>query len=167
MKPLLFAAALLHSAVAIASEPAASKRIVLWAHQADGRDPVWQSRPRYGLKLWGIRGSGRVESGSVWFHSFPGESGPYRIVVRGVFEQDGRPFFQLTAGGRLLQRGRYPYLKGSLVCGGQSGPGKLDLGVHQIRRGDRIEFWGESVYECGPHGAYTFWERLVFIPEKK
>ena len=124
---------------------------------------MWQKRHRYGRATWGIRGSGKVESGLIWFDHFPGESGEYRIILRGVFEQDGAPFYAVRAGGRTLAEGRFPYLTGKLVCDGEGAPGKLDLGVHRLNRGEKVALWGKSIYECGSHGAYTLWDRLVFI----
>ena len=139
--------------------------VLLRAGAHDGKDAPWRRRPYYGLKTWGIRGSGSPESGYIWFDEFPGATGDYHIVLKAIFEQDGSPQYALFAGRRVLKRGRFPYAKGKKDCEARGMPSSLYLGIHRIEQGEKISIWGESTYECANgNGAYVLWEELVFTP---
>jgi hypothetical protein len=138
--------------------------IALSADNNSDHDPVWEKRHYYFKPSWGIRGSGEVEGGSIWFDSFPGEDGRYLVEIETIAEQDGSSPLKLYSGESLLYDGRIPYLKGVRDCNARGGALKLDLGEHQIKKGEKIRIWAESVYECGEKGAYALWYRLVFTP---
>jgi len=139
----------------------------LRADSHDGRGEVWERRPSAGKSSWGIRGSGIPESGSIWFDGFPGDSGVYLVELGAVLERDGDPAYKISAAGRVLGQGRYPYACGKLMCAAskRSCPDKaahLNLGTHRIQHGERIEVWGRSRYPCGAHGAYARWFEVRF-----
>jgi len=137
-------------------------QILLRAGDNNGHDPVWKKRHYYGLATWGIRGSGKVESGKIWFDGFPGDSGYYDITMGALFERDGRGAYRVVAGERTLQEGEFPYYQGTKDCNSRGGQGNLSLGRHWIEKGEKITVWGESIYECGEKGAYTLWYELLF-----
>lgn len=138
--------------------------IVLSADANSAHDPAWEKRHYYFKPSWGIRGSGEVENGSIWFDSFPGEDGRYLVELDTIAEQDGSSPLKLYSGENLLYDGRIPYLKGVRDCNARGGALRLNLGEHQIEQGSKIRIWAESVYECGEKGAYALWYRLVFTP---
>ncbi len=139
--------------------------LVLSADENSGHDPVWEKRHYYLKPSWGIRGSGLVEGGSIWFDSFPGPDGSYLVELGTIAEQDGSSPLKLFAGDDLLFDGRIPYLKGKRDCNARGGARTQNLGVHTIEKGSRIRIWAQSVYECGEKGAYALWYRLVFTPQ--
>lgn len=103
--------------------------------------------------------------------AFPGGSGTYRIQVVAQTEFDGSPVYRIRINGRTAASGSYPLSKGTLICDcpdwRRNCPdvnASLDAGVHEIRTGDIIEFFGQEVYPCGEHGAYAKWHELVFTP---
>lgn len=136
--------------------------IVLYAENSDGRDPAWEKRYYYGLRSWGIRGSGSPESGKIWFASFPGKSGRYEVTLNAILEQDGSPPLRLSANDEVLTESRLPYLKGRKDCAARGAVGTFSLGTHEITQGSKISLWAESTYECGEKGAYMLWDKLVF-----
>ncbi len=152
-------------AVALTALPTFPAEIALQADKASGKDNVWQKRAAVGKPSWGIKGSGNSLSGSMWFDAFPGASGKYRVELGAVLEFDGQPEYKVSAGGKTLKSGSYPYSMGSRQCDVSKGKDKavhLDLGTHEIKQGDKIEVWGKSVYPCGAHGAYTRWWEVRF-----
>lgn len=137
--------------------------ISLKAHQNDGHDKAWESRPYYFKSTWGINGSGKPEDGEIWFNSFPGETGSYKIRLKGILEQDGSAEFALKASTRTLYTGKFPYLKGKRDCDARGASSSIDLGEHKIVHGEKISIWARSVYECGKKGAYALWYSLEFL----
>jgi len=107
---------------------------------------------------------------------FPGTTGKYRVELVAQTEFDGSPHYRISINGNTAGSGRYPYSKGSLICSCPDWPKNcpdvntnLDAGVHTIKTGDKIEFWGAESYECLPdyhNGAYAKWHELVFTPVK-
>jgi len=105
---------------------------------------------------------------------FPGTTGKYRVELVAQTEYDGSPSYKISVNGNTAGSGRYPYSKGSLICSCPDWhincPDKnvnLDAGIHTIKTGDKIEFWGAEIYECDKsHGAYAKWHELVFTPVK-
>ena len=142
--------------------------VVLPAGTYDDKDEVWTSRPKGGKRSWGIRGSGYAEAGRMWFDGFPGETGRYKVELGVVLETDGDPEYRVSSGGTVLDEGRYRYACEVLLCGATPEecpfkPRYIDLGVHRIETGERIEVWGRSTYPCGPeHGSYSRWFELRF-----
>jgi hypothetical protein len=119
----------------------------------------------YGIKGEGV--TGEVHSADMWFNSFPGNSGTYNIQFGVVLEDDGDPEYAVTAGSRLIKKGRFPYASGSRKCSGSYKKASyLNLGDHQVNKGEKINIWGKSVYYCGRagdwHGAYTRWFEIKF-----
>ncbi|MCB0325011.1 MAG: hypothetical protein KDD69_15615 [Bdellovibrionales bacterium] len=147
-----------------ASDPVPQGAIVLAADSNDGHDPAWEKRHYYGKATWGIRGSGKVEAGEMWFSAFPGPSGEYRVSLDVIAEQDGSPPYRVLAENVVLSEGVFPYPSGARDCDARGRPMELDLGEHRIEHGSKIRVWGQSVYECGEKGAYALWYRLVFTP---
>jgi hypothetical protein len=146
-------------------EVVAAEAVVLKAENASGHDPAWERRWRGKIRTWGIRGSHKVEEGEIWFDKFPGKSGVYDVELGAFFEQDGSPFYRVTAGDRILGEGQFPYLTGARDCKGKGEAKHLRLGRHTIRQGERITIWGRSVYECPDmNGAYTLWHSIIFSP---
>lgn len=142
--------------------------IVLQADHHDGKDNIWRKRYDAGKNTWGIVGNHEIESGSMWFDSFPGETGSYEVVLGIVAEEDGRPLYRVSAGETVLDSGQYPCPGGSCDCSSNTGPETINLGTHPISRGERIEVWGQSTYSCDgeilDHGAYTRWYEIRFKP---
>jgi hypothetical protein len=121
-----------------------------------GRDGAW------GLDAYS--GSGSCQA------SFPGASGTYRISVFIQTERDGSPAYRVSINGRTVASGSYPYSSGKLACecSFDDCPDRddvLDIGSHQLKTGDIVEFWGADDYPCGKdHGAYAKWHRMEFAP---
>ena len=118
---------------------------------------------------WGLRaGSGS----GVCNAAFPGLSGRYRVVLMAQLEFDGNPIFKISVDGATIAEGSYPMSKGELICDCPNWrvncPDRIvpiDAGVHEIKQGAAIEFYGQEVYPCGgSHGAYAKWRELVFTP---
>jgi hypothetical protein len=118
---------------------------------------------------WGLRaGSG---SGTCTA-AFPGLTGRYRVALMAQLEFDGSPNFKISVDGATIAAGSYPTSKGELMCSCPNWrvncPDRIvpiDAGVHEIRQGAAIEFFGQEVYPCGgSHGAYAKWRELVFTP---
>jgi hypothetical protein len=145
----------------------AGKTIVLKAANHDGKDKCWTKRNK-GNGEWGIRGSHRVESGNIWFDSFPGATGRYRVGFRVVTENDGHPHYRISAGGRQIGGGQLPLPQGNRLGKGKAYADRvLDLGIHEVRKGDKINVWAKSVYPMGrSHGAYCRWSEMHFTPVK-
>ena len=142
-------------------------QVILYADNALNKDEVWAKRYYYGMRTWGIRGSGKVESGRMCLAPFPRESGDYLVSIDAVFEHDGSPALRLSIDGEVLYRGQLPYAENYLDCEKRGMPGTVALGTFHINAGAQICVWGESVYECGEKGAYMLWERLRFVRENK
>jgi hypothetical protein len=140
----------------------AQSTLTLWADDHSGHDPAWERRAYYFKPSWGIRGSGVSEEGSIWFDSFPGETGLYEIVLGAIIEQDGSSHYEVYANENLLKKGRFGYAKGEKNCDGRGRSGQIALGTHRLEKGCRIRIWGKSVYECGKKGAYTLWYSISF-----
>ncbi len=152
-----------------AFQVAESQTIVLQADNNNGHDNVWQKRADAGKQSWGIEGrsDGTVLSGNIWFNTFPGENGKYKVTFGVILEDDGDPEYKLSAGTKVLQQGRYSYPSGTRKCeGGTSKASTIDLGEQDIKKGDKITIWGRSVYYCQAggkyHGAYTRWYEIRF-----
>ncbi len=149
------------------SDPAAPRTgtIVLKAASHDGKDKCWTKRSR-GNSEMGIVGSHKVESGNIWFDSFPGETGKYRVGFRVVTENDGHPLYRISAGGTEIAKGSLPLPEGNTLGKGKAYADRvLDLGVHEIKKGDKINVWAQSVYPMSKsHGAYCRWSDLQFTP---
>lgn len=102
--------------------------------------------------------------------SFPGVSGKYSIALTAQTEFDGRSIYRVSINGVVVKSGTYP-LSSSVGC---SCPNNncsdknvdLDVGVHQVNKGDVIQFYGKENFGCGKHGAYAKWHRLAFTPVK-
>jgi hypothetical protein len=118
---------------------------------------------------WGLRaGSG---SGTCTA-AFPGLTGRYRVALMAQLEFDGSPNFKISLDGATIAAGSYPTSKGELMCSCPNWrvncPDRIvpiDAGVHEIKQGAAIEFFGQEVYPCGgSHGAYAKWRELVFTP---
>jgi hypothetical protein len=141
---------------------AASTTLV--AKEYDYKDTPWTDR---GGGYMGIRGSLKVESGHIGFTSFPGATGNYRVRWHVRLENDGRPRYRITVGATKIAEGRYPFSRGKSGChGGSTEDHTFDLGVHAVSKGDKVDIWGESTYECDPsHGAYCRWKSIEFVPE--
>ena len=113
----------------------------------------------------------RAGSGSgVCSAVFPGPSGRYRVELMAQLEFDGNPNFKISLERSPIAAGSYPMSKGELICDCPNWrvncPDRvvpIDAGVHEIRQGALIEFFGEEVYPCGgSHGAYAKWREMVF-----
>lgn len=143
--------------------------IVLEADSSDGHESIWIRRPSAGTDSWGIRGSGRPESGEMWFNRFPGKSGHYRVALGAVLERDGDPEFRVLAGKQILAQGHYDYACGTLLCTKNKTvcPDRkslIDLGVHYLEHDQKVAVWGRATYPCPGHGAYTRWYEIRFTP---
>ena len=110
-------------------------------------------------------GSGACEAG------FPGRSGRYRVTLMAQLEFDGAPEYRIAVDGETIAAGAYPLSKGKLICDCPNWrincPDRvvpIDAGVHQLKTGSKVEFFGAEVYPCGKHGAYAKWRELVFTP---
>ena len=137
---------------------------MLRADDNSGHDAVWEARRFLGLSSWGIRGSLVPEGGNIWFDAFPFDSGMYEVILVSDFEQDGSSPYELSAGGRVLSSGVFPYANGGVDC---SAPGLVtgfSMGTHFITQGERINLYGESDYDCDDAGSYAIWELLEFVP---
>ena len=102
---------------------------------------------------------------------FPGGSGKYRISVVIQTEFDGNPIYKISINGNSVKEGRYPTSTSSVRCvcddWRKNCPDKkveIDAGVHEVRTGDVIQFYGEEVYPCGKHGAYAKWHSITLTP---
>ncbi len=122
-----------------------------------------------GDEIWGIKTeySGMVYSADMWFNSFPGRTGTYKVEFSVVLEPDGDPEYEVKAGSRRIKKGRYPYSGDSRNCEGATKKCVLNLGEHKINKGEKINVWGTSVYYCQDkdgkwHGAFTRWYELKF-----
>ncbi len=150
-------------------EPAPSNQVkdtevVLYAENSDGHEAVWERRYYYGLRSWGIRGSGVPEDGTIWFDSFPGPSGRYEVKLSAVLEQDGSPPLRLYQNQTVLHDMKLPYLHGQKNCEERGAPRVVSLGTHALTHGSKISLWAQSTYECGEKGAYLLWDKLLFTP---
>ncbi len=145
--------------------PAASSDIWLDARSFDctsnwtDRDGAW------GLKAYS--GSGTCKK------SFPGVSGTYKLTFYAVTEFDGKSPYRVSINGTTIKEGTYP-LSSPLGCDCPIDdwrsvcPDKnynIDLGVHVLSQGDIIELWGDDVYPCGEHGAYTKWDGIRAVKQ--
>lgn len=134
-----------------AYHPAESQTIVLQADNNNGHDNVWQKRAEAGKQSWGIEGrsDGTVLSGNIWFNTFSGETGKYKVTFGVILEDDGDPEYKISAGSKVLQQGRYTYPSASRKCeGGKTKASTISLGEQDIKKGDKITVWGRSVYYC-------------------
>ncbi len=96
-----------------------AQTVVLKADDNTGHDEVWEKRYTDGKNSWGIRGdreNATVYEGRIWFDKFPGVSGKYKVELGAVYEEDGAPSYKVSAGGRTLREGRYPYANGAANC---------------------------------------------------
>lgn len=116
------------------------------------------------LGLKAHTGSGACEA------TFPGVSGSYRIQVKVQTERDGSPPYRVSINGNVISAGNYPYATGGLACNCPASqcPDRntmIGVGTHQLKPGDKIEFWGDQVYPCGQnHGAYAKWHEMILTP---
>ena len=114
---------------------------------------------------------GRIRLGYLQA-AFPGLTGRYRVALMAQLEFDGNPNFKISVDGATIAAGSYPMSKGELMCSCPNWrvncPDRIvpiDAGVHEIKQGAAIEFFGQEVYPCGgSHGAYAKWRELVFTP---
>ena len=105
--------------------------------------------------------------------AFPGGSGKYRVSVKIQTEFDGKPIYRVSLNGNTIKEGTYPTSTRTVQCRcdnwRKNCPDKnvvVDAGVHVIRTGDVVQFFGEEVYPCGKHGAYAKWHSITFTPVK-
>ncbi len=142
--------------------------VVLEADNNDGKDDIWRKRYDAGKNTWGIVGNHEIESGSMWFDAFPGNSGSYEVILGIVAEEDGNPLYRVSAGETVLDSGEYPCPGGSCDCSKNTEPETINLGTHTITNGARIDIWGQSTYTCDgdtlDHGAYARWYEIRFKP---
>ena len=103
--------------------------------------------------------------------AFPGGSGKYRVTVKIQTEFDGKPIYKVSLNGNTIKAGTYPTSTSTVRCRcddwRKNCPDRnvlVDAGVHVIRTGDIVEFYGEEVYPCGKHGAYAKWHSITFTP---
>ena len=103
--------------------------------------------------------------------AFPGGSGKYRVQVKIQTEFDGRPIYKVSINGNTIREGIYPTSTSTVRCVCDNWrvncPDKnvvIDAGIHQIKTGDVIRFYGEEVYPCGKHGAYAKWHSITLTP---
>ncbi len=145
--------------------------VMLHVNNKSGNDGKYEQRDRYNTGSWGIKGDGSkatVWDGNIWFNSFPGESGKYKIIYHVILEADGQSPYKVTAGGRTLKEDAMPYAGGTYKCNTENydAKGTIDLGTHQINKGEKINVWGKSVYKCQHsgswHGAYARCKQLEF-----
>ena len=142
--------------------------VVLKADDHDGKDNVWKARYAAGKNSWGINGTGNPLNGSMWWNSFPGQTGKYKVELGAVTEPDGNSRYRFFIDDSKVHEGRYPYSTGSLNCSSSTFKAVyLDIGEHQVQQGAAIRLWGESVYPCGSsHGQYTgYWEIKFTLQE--
>lgn len=124
----------------------------------------WSNRDG-ALGLTAGAGSGTCEV------AFPGGSGAYRVSTKVQTEFDGRPIYRVSINGNVIQQGSYPTSTSTVRCRcdnwTKNCPDKnvvLEAGVHEIKTGDVIQFYGEEVYPCGKHGAYAKWHGITLTP---
>jgi len=103
--------------------------------------------------------------------AFPGTAGRYRLLVKIQTEFDGSSPYRVAINGRTIHTGRYPYSTGRLVCDcpdwRKNCPDRIvsvDTGVHDLKPGDVLEFYGEEEYPCGKHGSYAKWQGMDLRP---
>ena len=92
---------------------------------------------------------------------------PYNIQT----EFDGKPIYRVSLNGNTIKAGTYPTSTSTVQCRcddwRKNCPDRnvvVDAGVHVIRTGDIVQFYGEEVYPCGKHGAYAKWHSITFTP---
>lgn len=117
------------------------------------------------LGIQAYQGSGSCTIG------FPGETGTYKLILKAQTEYDGKSPYQLFINGNQVAGGEYP-LSSNLGCDCPHEDWRsvcpdrntdIDLGTHTINNGDTLKFWGDDVYPCGSHGAYTKWHGITAI----
>lgn len=103
--------------------------------------------------------------------AFPGGSGKYQVTVKIQTEFDGNPIYRVSINGNTIKEGTYPTSTKSVQCRcdnwRKNCPDRnvnIDAGVHVIRTGDIVQFYGKEVYPCGKHGAYAKWHSITFTP---
>jgi hypothetical protein len=103
--------------------------------------------------------------------SFPGEPGTYQLVLKAVTEFDGESPYKFSINGTQVANGEYP-LSSPLGCDCPKEDWRevcpdrdrdIDLGTYTLNTGDILELWGDDVYPCGGHGAYTKWRGIEAI----
>ncbi|MCB2218235.1 hypothetical protein [Desulfofustis glycolicus] len=142
-----------------------SSQISLNAFQSFSCTSNWSNRDG-ALGLTAHTGSGTC------FTTFPGKSGSYQITLIAQTEFDGRSPYQISINDQVVSAGSYP-LSSSLYCDCPLDqwyivcPDRnvtIDAGIHAIKTGDKISFWGDQVYPCGDHGSYAKWHGMTFTP---
>jgi hypothetical protein len=164
MSRLLWASLCLFCLVALATT-ADAQTIKLAADKNSGHDSVWVKRYAAGVNSWGIVGNHVPgTNGNIWFQSFPGASGSYKMELGAVLEPDGNSKYRVYVAGSKVAEGSYPYSTGSKDCSASTlKVSYLALGTHTVKQGDSIKLWGEAVYPCGTdHGQYTRWFEIRF-----
>ena len=103
--------------------------------------------------------------------SFPGEAGTYQLVLKAVTEFDGKSPYKFSINGIQVANGEYP-LSSPLGCDCPKEQWRevcpdrdrdINLGTYSLNPGDILELWGDDVYPCGGHGAYTKWRGIEAI----
>ena len=126
----------------------------------------WKNRDG-GLGLAVGSGSGTCRA------SFPGEAGAYRIQLLAQTEREGQSPYIISINGKAVASGKFPFSQGKVNCNCEGDPWQLycpdvvmplDAGVHQLKPGDTIQYYGEEEYLCGKHGAYSKWKGMEFHP---
>lgn len=124
----------------------------------------WTNRDSaLGLKAYS--GSGTCKA------RFPGVSGKYRMTVTVQTEFDGRPFYNVSINGAVVNSGTYP-VSSSLGCDCPKDwrtvcpdiDVDFDGGIQQVNTGDVIQFYGKEQFACSGNGAYAKWHRIAFTP---
>ncbi|MBD3393103.1 MAG: hypothetical protein GF418_13360 [Chitinivibrionales bacterium] len=147
---------------------AASAQVTLGAMDFDGKDSEWTDRSGgTPYTCMGLNGTGSSIDGDIWWNSFPGETGRYRIYLQAILETDGNSPYKIFVGGTLVASSSYPfYGGGDKDCGATAyEESDLDCGVKEISQGDEIRMWAQSVYPCGSdHGQYARFTGIRFEP---
>ena len=118
---------------------------------------------------WGERdaalGLKAYQGSGTCTETFPGEEGEYQLVLKALTEYDGNSPYKLLINGTEVASGEYP-LSNALGCDCPDDNWRqicpdlskdIDMGTHALKPGDTLEFFGDDVYPCGDHGAFTKW----------
>lgn len=160
---------LLIACFTLLSYSAAAQDEVLTADGNSGRDSTIATRYAAGVNSWGIAaGLAAGTAGFIWWDSFPGPTGVYRVEMGAVLEADGNAKYRFLIAQNERARGQFPYAGGVLDCsaGAQSlfEVTTLNLGFHVINNGDEIRLRLESDHDCGANGAVgRFYEIRFFL----
>ncbi len=139
----------------------------------DGKDEIIVDRGiTSGKRTYGIKGDrehGISSSGEIWWSSFPGNTGTYKVKLGATIEADGDAPYKFMINDNVVHRGKYPFKNNKKNCDDRTVHNtELNMKTHYIKKGDRISLWISSVYYCRIRGEYRgqycrFWG-IIFEP---